>query len=128
MELIFAVHLNGPVVCRCFPDLEGDGAGGLDTLDCGVSDCWGYLSGRDLLGGALHQKGFSFVLIIWGVWRLCFCGCVVCGLCVCLFFFQVEGFFSLPFFAFAQELLTNLICPKLLFSVSRVDHAPQMRN
>lgn len=98
MELIFAVHLNGPVVCRCFPNLEGDGAGGLDTLDCGVSDCWGYLSGRDLLGGALHQKGFSFVLIIWGVWRLCFCGCVVCGLCVCLVFFQVEGFFPLPFF------------------------------
>jgi len=35
---------------------------------------------------------------------------------------------SFPSFPFAQELQTNLISKKLLFSVLRDAHAPQMRN
>lgn len=74
-----------------------------------------YLSGRDRIGGALAQKRFSFVLFILGV-----------GL---VFFFNLEIIFLFfPSFPFAQELQTGLISKKLLFSVSRDAHAPQMRN
>lgn len=38
---MFAAHLNRHVVCMCFPNLEGDGASGADTLDCGVSEIAG---------------------------------------------------------------------------------------
>lgn len=59
-----------------------------------------------------------------------FGGCVFVGVLwlVCLFFPQVEIFFSFPFFSICPRTPDQSHSQKLLFSVSRVAHAPQMRN
>lgn len=85
-----------------FPNLDGDG-------DCGISEIAGVPLRK---GPAWRSTGSERVFICFGF-----------GEC----FREVFEIFF-PSFPFAQELQTSLISKKLLFSVSRDAHAPQMRN
>lgn len=112
MELIFAVHLNGPVVCRCFPDLEGDGAGGLDTLDCGVR-----LLGLPLRKGPAWRSTASERVFICfdylGSLEVVFLW-VCCLWFVCLFgFLPSGGFFSFAFFCICPRTPDQSHLPKV---------------